>query len=343
MKWYNWILLPISLVFWIITSTRNLFFEIGIFKQNKFNIPIIGVGNITVGGTGKTPHSQYISKLLQNDFKIAVLSKGYGRKTKDFKYVNLDSNCIDVGDEPLQMKKNLPKEIVAVDHKRVNGLNKILKEHPKVNCIILDDSFQHRSVKIGFNILLCDYNNPIYKDWMMPVGLLRESKKGINRADCVVISKCPKNLSLEESNRIEKSLKFTKEVFFSKIVYDKIVSLDGNKTIEKLSLQKILLVTGIANYLPIIEYLEKLNIQIKHLKYKDHFRYQKKDINKIIDYFNRENSEIIILTTEKDAQKMKEFEELSKFPVYYLKVSVDFIRNKDKFEEKILKYVKAHS
>jgi tetraacyldisaccharide 4'-kinase len=271
------------------------------------------------------------------------LSKGYGRKTKEFKYVNINSNCNEVGDEPLQMKKNLPKEIVAVDHKRVNGLNKIMKEHPSVNCIILDDAFQHRSVKIGFNILLCDYNNPIYKDHMMPVGLLRESKKGIKRADCVVISKCPENLTLEESNRIKKKLKFTKEVFFSKVVYDKIVSLNGNKTIKKSSIKKVLLVTGIANSSPIIEYLEKLNIQIKHIKYKDHFNYQKKDINKIIDIYKREISEIIILTTEKDAQKMKVFEELSKFPVYYLKVSIDFIRNKDKFEEKILKYVKAHS
>ena len=330
-------------MYWIITSARNIFFEIGIFKENKFNIPIIGVGNITVGGTGKTPHSQYISELLQKKFKIAILSKGYGRKTKEFKYVNINSNCNEVGDEPLQMKKNLPKEIVAVDHKRVNGLNKIMKEHPSVKCIILDDAFQHRSVKIGFNILLCDYNNPIYKDHMMPVGLLRESKKGIKRADCVVISKCPENLTLEESNRIKKKLKFTKEVFFSKVVYDKIVSLNGNKTIKKSSIKKVLLITGIANSSPIIEYLEKLNIQIKHIKYKDHFNYQKKDINKIIDIYKREISEIIILTTEKDAQKMKVFEELSKFPVYYLKVSIDFIRNKDKFEEKILKYVKAHS
>ena len=293
--------------------------------------------------SGKTPHSQYISELLQKKFKIAILSKGYGRKTKEFKYVNINSNCNEVGDEPLQMKKNLPKEIVAVDHKRVNGVNKIMKEHPTVNCIILDDAFQHRSVKIGFNILLCDYNNPIYKDHMMPVGLLRESKKGIKRADCIVISKCPENLTLEESNRIKKKLKFTKEVFFSKVVYDKIVSLNGNKTIKKSSIKKVLLITGIANSSPIIEYLEKLNIQIKHIKYKDHFNYQKKDINKIIDIYKREISEIIILTTEKDAQKMKVFEELSKFPVYYLKVSIDFIRNKDKFEEKILKYVKAHS
>tara|TARA_Y100000768_G_scaffold388752_1_gene386832 strand:+ start:99 stop:1130 length:1032 start_codon:yes stop_codon:yes gene_type:complete len=343
MKWYNWILLPISLVYWIITSTRNLFFEIGIFKENKFNIPILGVGNITVGGTGKTPHSQYISELLQKNFKIAVLSKGYGRKTTEFKYVNIDSNCYDVGDEPLQMKKNLPKEIVAVDHKRVNGINKIMTEYPEVNCIILDDAFQHRTVKIGFNILLCEYNNPIYHDYMMPIGRLRESKKGIKRADCVIISKCPEDLTLKESKRIVKKLKFTKDIFFSKITYDKIVSLNGNNTIIKSSLKKVLLVTGIANSSPIIEYLEKLNIQIKHLKYKDHFEYKKKDINRIIDNYQREKSEIVILTTEKDAQKMKEFEELSNFPVYYLKVSIDFIRNKDKFEEKILKYVKTHS
>ena len=169
-------------------------------------------------------------------------------------------------------------------------------------------------------------------------NLRKESKEQI----VLVISKCPENLTLEESNRIKKKLKFTKEVFFSKVVYDKIVSLNGNKTIKKSSIKKVLLVTGIANSSQIIEYLEKLNIQIKHIKYKDHFHYQKKDINKIIDIYKRE-IKIIILTTEKDAQKMKVFEELSKFPVYYLKVSIDFIRNKDKFEEKILKYVKSHS
>ena len=343
MKWYNWILLPISLVFWIITSIRNLFFDMGIFKQNKFNIPIIGVGNITVGGTGKTPHSQYISELLLKNFKIAILSKGYGRRTKGFQYVNINSNCNDVGDEPLQMKKNLPKQIVAVDHKRANGVNKILKENPDINCIVLDDAFQHRSVKIGFNILLCDYNNPIYKDWIMPTGLLRESARGINRADCIVISKCPENLTAEESKRIEANLKFKNEVFYSKITYDKIISLKGNQTIKKTSLKKVILVTGIANSSPIIEYLENLNIKIKHFEYKDHFQYQNKDIKRIIDCYKKENSEIIILTTEKDAQKMKGFKELWDFPVYYLKVSVDFIRNKDKFEEKIMNYVKAHS
>ncbi|MEJ6755055.1 MAG: tetraacyldisaccharide 4'-kinase [Flavobacteriales bacterium] len=343
MKWYNWILLPISLVFWIITTLRNLFFELGLFKKNKFNIPIIGIGNITVGGTGKTPHSQYISELLQHNFKIAVLSKGYGRKTKDFQYVNIDSNTKDVGDEPLQMKKNLPNQIVAVDHKRVEGINKILNEHNEVNCIVLDDAFQHRSVKIGLNILLCDYNNPIYNDWIMPVGLLRESRSEVNRADCMIISKCPENLSIGESLSIKKKLNFKKEIFYSKIIYDKIVSLKGNKTLEKASLKKVLLVTGIANFNPIIEYLESLNIEIKHLAYKDHFKYKKKDIDKIINNYQTGNNERIILTTEKDAQKMKEFEKLWNFPVYYLKVSVDFMWNKDKFEEKIMNYVKAHS
>ena len=159
---FKWFLFPISIIFWLITSFRNLFYDIGWLKSSDFSLPIIGIGNITVGGTGKTQHTMYVTKLLSKKNKIAVLSKGYGRNTRDFNYVQLDSKTISVGDEPMQTKQNFPNQIVAVDHQRVNGVLNILSDYPETSAIVLDDAFQHRPISIGYNILLIDYNRPIY-------------------------------------------------------------------------------------------------------------------------------------------------------------------------------------
>ena len=343
MKWFNWILLPFSLVFLLITTLRNLLYDLGLLKERKVNAPIIGIGNITVGGTGKTPHSQFIAKILTKTNKVAILSKGYGRISKGFKYVNIDSKSEEVGDEPLQMKQNFPKEIVAVDDKRVNGILKIQKDYPKIDAFVLDDAYQHRSIKIGFNILLCDYNNPIYRDWILPVGLLRESRKGIKRADCIIVTKCPNDLTKEKAEEIKKYLNFKGQVFFSKMSYDGVIPLNKMEKLDKSVLKNIILVTGIANSKPIINYLNNLKIKNTHLKFKDHYKYKKNDVNKILKNFEKDSRNQIILTTEKDAQKLKEFKELLNIPVYYLKVSVDFLWNKDKFEEKIVDYAKSYS
>ena len=230
MKWFKWILSPLSILFDLITRARNSLYDLGFLNQFKLKIPIIGVGNITVGGTGKTPHSEYIAKILDSKYKLALLSKGYGRNTNNFNYVEIKSKAVEVGDEALQSKQNLPNQIVGVDHNRVNGVQKILKDFPQTNVFILDDAFQHRSIKIGLNILLTDYNNPIYTDFIMPVGKLRESKRGIKRADCVIVTKCPDNLSEEEAVKIENMLKFKGSVFFSKIKYEDIISMN-NKTV----------------------------------------------------------------------------------------------------------------
>ena len=341
MKWFKWILSPLSLLFSVITRTRNFLYDTGFFKEIQLKIPIIGVGNITVGGTGKTPHCEYIAKTLDSKYKLALLSKGYGRTSKDFLYVEINSKAIEVGDEALQSKQNIPNQIVAVDHSRVNGIQKILQDFPETNVFILDDAFQHRSIKIGLNILLTDYNNPVYKDFIMPVGKLRESRIGLKRADCIIVTKCPENLNEKEAIKIENKLKFDGSVFFSKIKYEDIISIKDKTVIKSIKGKSILLITGIANSNPILDYLKNLNINFRHLEFSDHYKYESKDIKKIIKTFQKSND--LILTTEKDAQKLKEFNELINLPIYYLKVTIDFLWNKDKFDKKIKDYVESYS
>jgi len=341
MKWFKWFLFPLYLIFWLITNVRNSFYELGWLKSSAFDLPIIGVGNITAGGTGKTPHTSYIASLLEDKFNIAILSKGYGRKSKDFQYVELNSNVIQVGDEPLQTKQNFPKQIVAVDHKRVNGVLKIIEENPETSVVILDDAYQHRSIKIGYNILLVNYNKPIYKDHLLPVGLLRESKKAIERADCVIVTKCPGSLNVKESEEIQKKLNFNGSVFFSSIIYGDIISLnDENNSINYTDFNNALVVTGIADATPLINHLSSKSISQKHLSFSDHYFYQEKDIKHIIQIFNTLEDKSIIITTEKDAQKLKKYNDFNQLPIYYLKVKVDFLWNKDKFDKKITNYVR---
>lgn len=341
MKRFIWILSPLSLLFSLITRTRNSLYDLGFFKELQLKIPIIGVGNITVGGTGKTPHCEYIAKTLDSEYKLALLSKGYGRNTNNFNYVEVNNKAIEVGDEALQTKQNIPNQIVAVDHSRVNGIQKILQDFPKTNVFILDDAFQHRSIKIGLSILLTDYNNPVYKDFIMPVGKLRESRIGIKRADCVIVTKCPENLSEKEADKIKNKLKFDGTVFFSKIKYQDIISIYEKTVLKSIKGKSIILITGIANSNPILEYLQNLSVNFRHLKFSDHYKYESKDIKKIIKTYQISND--IILTTEKDAQKLKEFNELKNLPVYYLKVTIDFLWNKDKFDKKIKDYVGSYS
>lgn len=341
MKWFKWILSPLSLLFRVVTGARNFLYDFGFLKQLKLRIPIIGVGNITVGGTGKTPHSEYIAKMLDSNHKLALLSKGYGRNSNHFKYVEINSKAEEVGDESLQIKQNLPEQIVAVDHSRVNGVNQILKDFPETNVFILDDAYQHRSIKIGLNILLSDYNNPIYNDFVMPLGKLRESKKEMVRADCIIVTKCPDYLTETEVSEIKKMLNFNGDVFFSKIKYENIISIKNKIITESIVGKSVLLITGIAQSYPILNYLTMLNVNYRHIEYSDHYKYESEDIKKIINSYQKSND--LILTTEKDAQKLKEFKELMTLPVYYLKVSIDFLWNKDKFDKKIIDYVKSYS
>ncbi len=341
MGFLKWFLFPISVIFWFVTSLRNFFYDIGWLKSSYFNLPIIGIGNITVGGTGKTPHTNYVTELLSEKYKVAILSKGYGRKTRDFNYVQLNSEIISVGDEPMQTKQNFPNHVVAVDHQRVNGVLNILSDYPETSAIVLDDAFQHRSINIGYNILLIDYNRPIYEDYLLPYGLLRESPRAIKRANCVIVTKCPKNLSKSKADLIKQKINFGGDILFSVVRYDKIIALNNkNKSINYNEIKNVLLVTAIAQNKPIIDYLESKKINCTTLRFPDHHNYNEKDIKNITSKKEALNKNTIILTTEKDIQKLKNFPLLKQYPVYYLKVSVDFLWNKDKFDQKLIDYVR---
>lgn len=343
MKWFKWLLFPISILFWIITGLRNFFYDLNWLKSISFDIPIINVGNITVGGTGKTPHVLYIGNLLKSKFDIAFLSKGYKRETRDFIIVEDSSTPKQVGDEPLMIKRNFAKNKVAVDHNRVNGVLQLMTNEENIDCIIMDDAFQHRSIKAGLNILLIDFNRPLYKDYLLPIGYLRESSSNKKRADITIITKCPNNLSEAEANIFIKKSAIEKQVYFTYLKYDRITSL-GTNTSEKLTLlhgKKIILITGIANQKPIIDLLNKNNCQVTNLCYQDHHTYTSQDVKKIIETHHLKK-DALLLTTEKDAQKLVEFENLKGLPIYFLNLSIDFLWNKDKFDKKILTYVRGN-
>jgi tetraacyldisaccharide 4'-kinase len=343
MKWLKWPLFPFALIFWIITSIRNWLFDNKIIKPTSFSIPIINVGNITMGGTGKTPHTEYLIKLLKSKFEIAILSKGYGRKTKDFSYVNTNNKPDEVGDESLQIKNNFNDVVVAVDHNRVNGVLSILDDFPKLDSIILDDSYQHRKIDPGFNILLSDYNNPFHQDLIFPLGYLRESKNNSSRSDLLIVSKCPNNLTIEQARVFKKEIKYKKDIFFSTIKYRKVHHIFDKNIVDLKTIKNLVLVTGIAYPNELIKFIKSFDINYKHLNFRDHYAYKEKDASEIIEIFNNfANDDKIILTTQKDAEKLKLLKSFENYPLYCIDIEIDFIWNKNKFDKKILDYVNHH-
>ena len=347
LKYFRLLLYPFALIYQIGIWSRNKFFDFGIFKSRIFSLPIICVGNLTVGGTGKTPFTEYIIKLLNKNFKIAVLSRGYKRKTKGYFLSKADSTPIEIGDEPVQIKNKFPDITLAVDEKRVNGIQNLISEIPGLEAIILDDAFQHRYVKAGLNILLTDFNRLFYNDHLLPVGMLREDKSGKKRANIIVVTKCPIYLSLEEKETIEKKIKpyDSQKIFFTGLYYKTPVSLFNNKNLECNKNTNVLLVTGIANPLPLLSYLEHQFNAIEKLFFKDHNTYTNQNINKIYKiYQNIASENKIIITTEKDAVKLKLIKNLTpkiKDKIFYIPVYIDFLFNsKQIFENHILDYVK---
>jgi tetraacyldisaccharide 4'-kinase len=192
------LLLPLSLLYGLVVLIRNLLFDFRIMRSTRFKLPVISVGNITVGGTGKTPHVEYLVQLLKNDFKLAVLSRGYKRKTKGFILASKKTGVADIGDEPLQIKLKFPDVNIAVEHNRVKGVRTLIERIPKLNLVILDDAYQHRYIRPGLSILLVDYNRPIFHDMLLPAGNLRESWHNAKRADIIIITKSPDHFSARE-------------------------------------------------------------------------------------------------------------------------------------------------
>jgi len=352
-------LFPFAVIYWLIVIIRNKLFDIHILPEKEFNIPIISVGNITVGGTGKTPHIEYLIRILKRDFNIATLSRGYKRKTRGFILSTIDSKSTEIGDEPRQLKYKFPNTHIAVSERRVKGIEKLIKQINNLDAVLLDDAYQHRYVKAGINILLIDFNRIITKDYLLPVGRLREPSYEMHRASIIIITKCPQEIKPIEKRIIQKEINpfpFQK-LFFTTYSYQNIEPVFVDKSEElgfdypAIENHCVMLITGIANSGPIKNYISKLAKQIIELKFSDHHNFVKKDIEKIINTFRSINCEQkLILTTEKDAVRLKntnQFPEEIENQFYYLPIEVKFLFNEqDEFISQILNYVqknKKHS
>jgi tetraacyldisaccharide 4'-kinase len=301
MKILRFLLFPFAIIYDLVTTFRNFLFEMDVFKQKTFPIPVIVVGNLSVGGTGKTPQIEYLIRLLKNKCKIAVLSRGYKRKTSGFLQVTESHSAIDVGDEPLQFFKKFPNVFVAVDENRVSGIQQILAQS-KTDIVLLDDAFQHRKVTGSFYLLLTKFDDLFVNDFLIPTGNLRESRRGAQRANAIIVTKCPENLTENEQETIRKKLaNYQKTIFFTSISYA--TNLIGKDIIlvDDLPNFDVLLVTGIANPNTLLRFLKDKNITFQHLNYSDHHQFSTKDIELIKSKFDAlQNAKKIILTTEKD-------------------------------------------
>ncbi|MGI6479245.1 MAG: tetraacyldisaccharide 4'-kinase [Salinivirgaceae bacterium] len=348
------LLFPFSIIYGLIVRVRNFMFDHGIIKSADYNIPTIGVGNITVGGTGKTPHVEYLINLLHKTHNISVLSRGYKRETRGIVEATIDSTSMEIGDEPKQIKQKFPDVSVIVSASRRKAINKIVSgqigNNPDV--IILDDSYQHRYVKTGVTILLIDYNRPIYEDHILPYGRLRESAADINRANIVVVTKSPMDLKPIERRIIYKNLNLYpyQTLLFSSLKYGKLTPLWGNSdsipddfNIEDYT---VLLLTGIANPALLRKHLENSCNEIIDLRYSDHYKYGDKDIARIETVFEKiEATNKIIITTEKDAVRLKDLQSMkdSTLPVFYIPIEIVFLDNmSEEIDRKIISYVKTN-
>ncbi|MFO7674085.1 MAG: tetraacyldisaccharide 4'-kinase, partial [Lutibacter sp.] len=303
MKFLRKIAFPFSILYGLITSLRNYLYDVGLLKSAHFKTPTIVVGNLSVGGTGKTPQIEYLIDLLKNNFKIAVLSRGYKRKSNGFFIADEKVSAEIIGDEPFQIHLKFPEAIVCVDADRTNGITKLeeLENPPKV--ILLDDAFQHRKVRGGFNILLTTYANLYVNDTMLPTGDLRENASGAKRAQAIIVTKCPADISETAQAEITKKLhpKPNQQVFFTTITYDTQLKGDSMLDLSDLSDYHILLVTGIANPKPLTDYLKNKKLNFKHLNYPDHHHFSLNELGEInAAYESLSTTNKIILTTEKD-------------------------------------------
>lgn len=334
MKQLRKILFPFAGLYYIITLLRNKAYDLGYFSHKEYDLPVICIGNLNTGGTGKSPMTEYLIKCLKDQYHIATLSRGYGRKTKGYLQVSPNSIAQDVGDEPLQFAKKFEDVLVSVCEDRQFGIRQLLKASPSPEVIILDDAYQHRKVKAGFQIVLTAYHDLYTDDYLLPVGNLREPRKGINRAKVIIVTKCPAGISNEDREAVIAKLKpfSNQRVYFTTIRYsDMIVSKDTRWAISDVKGKKnITLVTGIANPTPLVNHLQGLGLDFEHKVFKDHHNFALSEITAL------ESCEFI-LTTEKDYVRLVPM--LENKQLYYLPIEVLFVADEPLFRKQILSFV----
>ena len=347
-------LLPLSWIYGLGVKARNQLFELGLLKSRSFKVPVIAVGNITVGGSGKTPHVEYLVRLLKSQCKVAVLSRGYKRKSRGFVLADNQTPMRVIGDEPFQMKKKFPDVDVAVDRDRCHGIDRLTSNEvvKDIDVVLLDDAYQHRYVKPGVNILLVDYHRLIIYDKLLPAGRLREPKDGKSRADIVIITKCPPELKPIEYRVITKAMDLFpyQELYFTTLAYEDMQPLYGGATRTLASItanEQILLLTGIASPKQLMNDLTAYTHNITPMTFADHHQFTQRDIRRINKRFASMPSPKTIITTEKDAVRMLAMEGLSdeaKANIYQLPIRIKFmLEQEEDFNKKITGYVQKNS
>ena len=336
-KLLRFLLFPISILYGFGVALRNFLFDWGLFKSTKFNIPVLVIGNITVGGSGKSPMTEYLLNLLKKEQKVAVLSRGYGRKTKGFGLVEAESSAAEVGDEPMQFKQHFPDLTVAVCEDRVAGMQKLIASH---DLVVLDDAYQHRWLQASLSILLLEYSSLQKVDFLLPTGNLREPRSATKRADILIVTKSPQNLTATEKAIVLKRIKpqAQQKVFFSFLRYSDLLNVVDKSARALTSLNEhtqVFLLTGIANAMPLLAELNRYTSQIRHHQYPDHYSFTASDIEKITqEYQDCKAADKLIITTEKDAQRLKSrifASSLANTALYVLPVETAFAEE-DKIE-----------
>lgn len=345
-------LAPFSFLYGIAIYTRNWLFDLGILKSQSFSTPTICVGNLNLGGTGKTPHTEYLIRLLKDDFRIATLSRGYKRKTKGFVMASSSCNALDIGDEPMQIHTKFPGIAVTVDEKRVRGIQNLLQIQPNIDAILLDDAFQHRHLKPGLSILLTDYHNPVYNDYLLPMGTLRDSIRQKRRANIIIVTKCPTILPKAEQEGIRKKIKPSKSqsIYFTSLRYGdlKPVFEGTNINLDHSKKTKLMAIAGIAKPKLFFEHLDREHIVCERIQFPDHYHFTEKKIKAIFEQFSElDDKPEIIVTTEKDAARLIQFRNLPhelKRLFYYIPIEVEFLNNQtNDFNNKLNEYVRKSS
>ncbi|HPC99194.1 MAG TPA: tetraacyldisaccharide 4'-kinase [Bacteroidales bacterium] len=354
----NILLWSVSIIYGMVTGLRNFLYNTGVLSSREFSLPVICVGNITVGGTGKTPHCEYLIDLLKDRFRVALLSRGYRRKTNGFVMARPASGAAEIGDEPAEIKARFPDVTIAVDGNRTRGIENILREKPETEVIILDDGFQHRRITPGLSILLTDYGRLMIHDHLLPYGELRESLRNMSRADIILVTKCPPDLSPIQRRIVVKDMKKAayQKLYFTTYKYGNplpvfksgIYSGDDSGSYEQKNISGVLILTGIANPAPFNEYVETMFTKTRKLNYPDHHNFGEEDLKRIdAELAGLPAGRRLILTTAKDAVRLRELtglitDELKKI-FYYIPVQVDFLNDdRDEFNRLITEYVRKN-
>lgn len=330
----RFLLLPFALLYGAVVWLRNKLYDQNVFKSTAVNMPIICVGNLSVGGTGKSPMVEYLLRLLKDEVKIATLSRGYKRKTKGYVLANERTNALEIGDEPMQFHLKFPEVTVAVGEERLEAIPQLLHDRPDTQAIILDDGFQHRAIKAGLNILLTDYNNLFTRDFFLPTGDLRDERSSYKRAEIIVVTKCPAALTEQERREIEEEIKPLphQQLFFSTIEYGIPYHILHPQQEYQLHKQlEVLLVTGIANIEPLKEHILSNSYTYEKVTFSDHHIFSIDDLKEIRKRFSKmDHPSKIIITTEKDAVRLVKFkEELEDLPLFVLPIRHRILFNRE--------------